>query len=116
MTIQDEDTTQGLVNINTASADVLACFPGIDEAVAQAIVGERLGREGGFTTVMDLLSIDGISKEILKQIYSKLTVRSDVFRVNSFGVLATGATHVSVSAIVDRSGFTAQILYWQEHE
>ncbi len=116
LTIQEGDVTQGLVNINTASVEVLACLPGIDEAIALAIVGEQLGRDGGFTTVMDLLTVDGISKDILKPIYARLAVRSDVFRVNSFGVLASGATHVSVSAIVDRTGYNAKILYWQEHE
>ena len=116
VTIQSEAVTQGLVNINTASADVIACLPGMDESIALAIVTERQGRDGGFTTVMDLLSVNGISKDILKSLYNHVAVRSDVFKVRSFGVLRSGSTHVSVSAIIDRSGYTARILYWQEHE
>ena len=104
------------MNINTASADVIACLPGMDESIALAIVTERQGRDGGFTTVMDLLSVNGISKDILKSLYNHVAVRSDVFKVRSFGVLRSGSTHVSVSAIIDRSGYTARILYWQEHE
>ena len=130
VTIQSEAATEGLVNINTASAQVMACLPGMDDAIAQAVVAERRGREGGFTTVMDLLSIDGISTGVLKSLYEHVTVRSDVFKVNSLGVLGAGSTrearlrpagaphrpHVGVSAIVDRTGSKARIMYWHEHE
>ncbi len=123
VTIQSKEVTEGLVNINTASAQVIACLPGMDDSIAQAVVSERRGRagttgfeQGGFTTVMDLLSVDGINKGILKSLYNHVTVRSDVFKVNSFGVLGAGSTHVGVSAIVDRTGSTARIMYWHEHE
>ena len=117
LTLETEEASAGLVNINTASLDVIACLPGLDESIAGAIVDERRGREGGgFTTVMDLLSVAGMSREKLKALYSQVAVRSDVFTVRSFGVLESGTTHVGVSAVVDRTGSIARILYWREHE
>ncbi len=116
LTVETEEVSAGLVNINTASLDVIACLPGLDESMAGAIVDERRGREGGFTTVMELLSVAGMSREKLKALYKLVAVRSDVFTVRSFGVLGRGTTHVGVSAVVDRTGSSAKILYWREHE
>ena len=50
-----------LVDINTASTEVLVTVPGIGEALAQRIVGFR-EKNGPFETVDDLLKVRGIGE------------------------------------------------------
>ncbi len=115
-TLQNEEVVQGIVNVNTASAEVLACLPGIDESLAQAIVRERNGRSEGFTTETDLFDVDGFSVDDFKQVGSKVSVRSDIFRARSYGVLDGGNVYKCVSAVIDRTEYEVRLVYWQEHE
>ena len=116
VTTNKDDVRQGQININTASREVLACVPGLDESLAEAIVRERETRAGGFTTTIDLLDVNGMTIDKLKQCYETLTARSDVFTVRSYGVLDAGAAFAGVSAVVDRSDDTIKVLHWQEYE
>ena len=62
-----------LVNINTASAELLDTLPGIGPATAQKILDYR-ETNGPFQTKEDLLNINGIGKEKLNAIYDLITV------------------------------------------
>ena len=115
-TISKEDVRRGQVNINTAPYQVLACLPGMDESLAQAVVRERDSRAGGFETVIDLLDVNGMTIDKLKQCYEMLSARSDVFTVRSYGAIDGGAVCVGVGAVVDRSDDTIHILHWQDYE
>ena len=44
LTVSDDDFVEGLVNVNTASAAVLACLPGIGEDYAGRLVAYRQGK------------------------------------------------------------------------
>ena len=44
LTVSDDEFLEGLVNVNTASAAVLACLPGIGEDYADQLVSYRLGK------------------------------------------------------------------------
>ncbi|MBN2309842.1 MAG: helix-hairpin-helix domain-containing protein [Candidatus Hydrogenedentes bacterium] len=111
-----DEVLHGLINVNTASPEVLACLPDMDEAVARSIVREREGRQEGFTTLADLLDVDGVTEELFKKICPNLTVRSDVFNVRSFGVLRNGESYRCASAVIDRTDTSVRILYWCELE
>lgn len=54
----------GKVNINDASAEELSTLNGIGEAKAQSIVSYRT-KFGRFTSVEDLLAVDGIGQATL---------------------------------------------------
>jgi DNA uptake protein ComE-like DNA-binding protein len=116
VTTQDEDVIKGVVNINTAPAEVLACLPGFDDALARRIVGWRRGHATGFETAADLLDVEGVSMDVFKQVCPLVSARSDVFSVRSFGVLGDGDMYCCVSAVIDRTGDTAKIGYWRELE
>jgi hypothetical protein len=46
LTVTDEQTVVGLVNVNTAPSQVLACLPGLDQGTAEKLVSARLQKSG----------------------------------------------------------------------
>jgi competence ComEA-like helix-hairpin-helix protein len=97
MDIGDEVTAQGgtnlagVVNLNTASLEVLACLPGLSRELAQAIISFRQSN-GFFSNVASLLRVPGMTADLFKQVCPRLTARSETFRILSEGkVTSTGA-------------------------
>ncbi|MDP2921051.1 MAG: type II secretion system protein GspK [Candidatus Omnitrophota bacterium] len=85
----------GRVNINTASSIVLVALPGVDEAIANSIISNRVfGNKNGLNLgIGDLLisgalgSNDEEKKTRFKQISNLVTFHSDCYRI-----IATGQT------------------------
>ncbi len=61
------DATSGLVNINSADADALMELPGVGEQTARAILESR-EKLGPFSSVDDLLRVNGIGEKKLEKI------------------------------------------------
>ena len=110
ITVQKERTLHGVVNVNTAPVEVLACLPGLGEELAWNIVSHRQGR-GEFTSIGELLDVPGITADVFKAVCSRLTVRPGTYRIVAEGRVpstrARAATTITVMG--DRTGFT-----WQE--
>ena len=62
------------VNINTASASELDALPGIGPVLAQRIIDRRTER-GPFTSVEELLEVDGIGQATLDGLREFITVK-----------------------------------------
>ncbi len=79
----------GLINLNTASADVLRLVAGIDENIAEAIMKRRRGVDGvegteddlPFRSVAELQGIPGIAPQGVQQAARYFGVRSATFEV-----------------------------------
>jgi competence ComEA-like helix-hairpin-helix protein len=81
----------GLVNINSASLEVLTCLAGLTRELAQAIISFRQSN-GFFANVAGLLKVPGLNRDILKQLAPRVTARSETFRILCEGkVNSTGA-------------------------
>jgi competence protein ComEA len=63
----------GLININTATAEQLEELPGIGPVLAQNIVDYRT-EHGPFATVEDLLNVSGIGEARLEELRDMVTV------------------------------------------
>jgi competence ComEA-like helix-hairpin-helix protein len=99
VTTADGKDLAGLININTAGLDVLACLPGVDRQLAQAIISYRQS-SGSFPNTAHLLKVGGMTQQIFKQIAPVVTARSETFRILSEGkVISTGARQ-RIQAIV----------------
>ncbi|RKY01807.1 hypothetical protein DRP77_09020 [Candidatus Poribacteria bacterium] len=121
ITVYDDKPVPGLININTVPLEILAVLPGMDEEKAAAIVNARTVDQNNpessgkpFQNLGELLDVEGINVETLKQIGPLLTCRSDVFRIESYGVAPDGKEVAYCMGIVDRSGQRVQIKFWRE--
>jgi DNA uptake protein ComE-like DNA-binding protein len=105
ITTSDQATLPGLVNVNTAPADVLACLPGLDPQTAQAIINHR-SSAGFFANITSLLDVPTISTETLRQLAPTITTRSETFRILSEGIVTSSNARKRIELIVhiDASG------------
>ena len=93
----------GKLNINTCAAETVQYLPGMTPELADAIIAERSGKSGGFTSIVDLLEVPGMSRAQLAQLNDLLCVRSNVFSVTSRGRDDTTGLEVEIRADLDRS-------------
>src|SRR5437763_12965325 len=89
----------GAININTASADVLACLPGMTPELAQAIVSYRRSA-GFFPKIAWLLKVDGVTQQVFKQVAPRVCARSETFRILSEGRIASSGARKRIQVIV----------------
>jgi general secretion pathway protein K len=81
--------SSGMININTASAQVLQLIPGIDTSLAQAIVTTRAGLDGidgteddmPFRTPGELMNVPGMPPGAIQQAAGTFVTRSMTFEV-----------------------------------
>lgn len=66
---------EGVVNVNTASAEQLMLLPGIGASKAQAILEAR--RNQPFASVDQIVRVRGIGRATLRRLRPYLTVRGD---------------------------------------
>ena len=69
----EDKTSNGLVNINTATAEQLQTLPGIGQAKANAIVAYREAN-GNFSSIEDLRKVPGIKEGVYGQVQSLICV------------------------------------------
>jgi competence ComEA-like helix-hairpin-helix protein len=89
----------GVVNINTADATVLACLPGLDEEVAAAVVAYRQ-RRGYFASIAELLNVEGITAETFKKLNPRVAVHSNTWRVISEGEVPSSGARSRIQAVI----------------
>ncbi len=80
--------SDGKININTASAEVLQLIPGVDEIIAQAIVAGRSGADDGigmlsgpYRSIAQVRRVPEVSLEVERMISMMCDVRSRTFQV-----------------------------------
>ena len=68
-------STDGKVNINTASAEELKTLSGIGDTRAESIIRYR-EEQGGFQSVEDLMNVEGIKEGVFEKIKERITVNT----------------------------------------
>lgn len=63
-----------LININTASKEVLCTLPGIGEARAESIIRYR-NEHGAFRTIEEIMQVEGIKEKAYLKIKDSITVK-----------------------------------------
>ena len=121
MDIGDDLTTEtsqnlpGMVNINTASLEVLACLPGIDREIAQGIISFRQSN-GFFPNIAWLLKVPGMNRQIFKQVAPRVTTRSETYRILSEGKVNSSGARQRIQAIVHVDVTGVETLSYREDD
>ena len=69
----DDDSASKLVNPNTATVEELVALPNLGEVLAERIIEYRI-EKGSFTSVDDLLNVDGVGNSRLSLWKPYLTI------------------------------------------
>jgi len=110
LTTQEGDYVMGLVNVNTASRDVLACIPGIGEEYADELVSVRSGREAEeLTTVAWVTEVLPEENAVLAGPY--LTAKSYVFGADVVAVGLNGRGFRRDWLVLDTAGDGVTLVY-----
>ncbi len=130
ITTVDDATRSGLINVNTASNEILQLLPGMDSNKAQAIVNRREAAPASgqqnqalvqnaitgnpFTNTAQLLDVEGIDLNTFRQIVDLITYRSHGFLIESSGVDSRGKSLASCVGAIDRTGPQVVVKYWKQ--
>ncbi len=113
LTLSEDETLSGRINVNTAPREVLATLPDVDADLAAAIARQR-DTAGGFGSIGELLSVSGVTKEKFARFESCVTVRTSVFRIQSRGRTESGLAQATIECVVDRGNQEPRVMYWRE--
>ena len=130
ITLKDGETRSGLININTAPAEILALLPGMDSEKATAIVTRREEdapdpaqlqgyteeeiRGNPFTRISQLSELAEIDFETFREVVDWVTYRSHGYQIEANGVDAAGKIVSTCVGIINRTGDTVSVQYWQQ--
>ena len=130
ITLKDGETRQGLININTATPEILALLPGMDPQKAEAIVERREQappdaaqpqgfsedevKGNPFTNISQLSQVEGIDFATFREVVDWVTYRSHGYRIEARGIDTAGKVVSTCIGIIDRTGDQITVPYWQQ--
>lgn len=105
----------GLVNVNTARAEVLATLPGLDANLAQEIVDVRGGLDAETkATVAWLYTQNLLDADEFKMVAPHVTARGFQFSVRCVGFGVPCGRYRVLEAVLDLAGRTPRIAYLRD--
>lgn len=116
------DRRDGLINVNTASREVLALIPGLNENVLDDIIAFRMGSDEVLGTNDDHSFRDlrtmwrdlGVSAEALAPIFKYCKTNSQWFKITTRATRRRGKISAYCTVIVEMRGDDAIIKDWKE--
>ena len=115
ITTGDGQDLPAVIDVNTASLDVLSCLPGMTRELAQSIISLRQSN-GYFNNIGELLKVPDMSRDILKQIAPLIATRSETYRILCEGKINSTGTRQRIQAIIHVGLSSQQILSWREDD
>ena len=101
-TVTNQTNLVGRINLNTASAKVLAALPGMNDALAASIIAARSGLDADAQKTIAWLVHDSIvPSDVFKQIAPYLTTRSYQFHFFAAAYSVPPANYRVLEAVVD---------------
>lgn len=107
LTVSTNSVVEGLVNVNTATATVLACLPGMDAAKADALIAARAGQTAVQTSIAWVK--DALDEQSATQAGPFITGRSQSFSADIAAVGRHGRGYSRVKFFFDTTEGTPKI-------
>lgn len=109
LTITGNETAEGLVNVNTAPAEVLACLPGIGADAAAGIAAYRLSNPDALTSVAWLAQV--LDRAQLIEAGPYLTTQTTQVAADVVAIGRSGRGYRRSIVVFDLSGPTRRVVY-----
>ena len=115
-TVSTSQYTRGRVNINTASATVLACLPGMDAGTAQQMLNYRQQNPNNLASIAWIVDALGTSSAAIQALQTAdyITTQSYQFTADIAAVGPFGRGYRRVKFVFDISQGTLQVVYRQD--
>jgi type II secretory pathway component PulK len=114
-TTEKKDFDAGLVNVNTASATVLATLPGIDMPLAESIVATRQDLSPESRATIAWLYQEGVvDADKFKEIAPSLTARGYQFHFNVIGYGMRSGRYRVLEVVVDVAPSAPSVVYLRD--
>ena len=107
--VDTEDKLQGLINVNTAPAEILSGLPGLEPEDVDAILSRRLETGESHDSSAWLLRV--LSRQKLALILDRITVRSFQHRVQTAALLDDHPVVVRLEMMVDRAFLPYRVVW-----
>lgn len=117
LTVQPDPRIEGRININLASREVLLSIPGVDEGLAERILGARsMDRTGtaGRDHPAWLLTEGLVELPTMRKLLPFITVGGDVVRAEFWGIADFSSPMFRCEAIIDASERPARQVLFKE--
>jgi type II secretory pathway component PulK len=114
ITTSSSNYVYGLININTASEQILACIPGIGSNNAPAVVSYRDANPNRVDSIAWLTEAMQVTTQNVRQIGPYITSRSYQFTADIAAVGAFGRGYRRVKFVFDTSEGLPKIIYRQD--
>jgi hypothetical protein len=101
----------GLINVNTAPKEVLACLPQLEESDVAALIAKRSGAETDATSIAWVAEV--LPREKAQAIGAYVTARSYQFSADIVSVAATGRAFRRCRVVVDARQSPPKVIYRQ---
>ena len=127
ITVVEGNTISGLINLNTAPAEVLMLLPNMTEEIVSSIITRRettpqdtdpsLENVAGnpFQKITDLFEVEGLNMNIFKDLAGRITSRSHGFLITGSGIDSNGKIVSKCESIIDRTGENIKLTYWRQY-
>jgi type II secretory pathway component PulK len=111
ITLTDNTTITGVININTVSLEVLRAFLEGNDDLAGKLIAYRESMGGEITNVCDLINVQGMTQQILAKYLDQLCVRSSVFSIRVMAKSSACGVQYFMEEIVNRDREGREVLY-----
>ena len=111
LTTSSEETLRGLVNVNTASKEVLLCLPGLEERDADAMLSYRDNNSDQISSVAWVTKV--LDRQKAAAIGSYITVRSFQYSADIVCLAGSGRAYKRFKAVFDTQDGEPQTVYWK---
>jgi hypothetical protein len=112
LTTRDEEEVMGLVNVATASREVLLCLPELDESDVDALIERRLESATDTSTIAWVADV--LPPEKGAPVGAHITSRSFQYSADIVSVSGDGRAFKRYRAVIDAGGDSPRLVYWRD--